>query len=255
MHGPDPTPYAHGAAADACSSRLARCCELVGIRLYRTRLGGYRRRMIRSAAVMSCHSPIGRLKNCSPSKRFQTIPNTSCRRPEISFCPWFASRRGIAYDVRVTCTCDVKTMSPPIFTISTARQKFFSLFEIVTGHRGRKVVIKSRGSENHAVLVAESYLDELEAAAKRLRDIESGKAKPASGFKLIGSYADRGGSGRSHRGYSCRTESALGEEVDIVPQVAMSAGDLPLAVTDTHPLIWAATGRINKFGKAAKRTL
>ena len=57
----------------------------------------------------------------------------------------------------------------------------------MTGHRGRKVVIKSRGSENHAVLVGESYLDELEAAAKRLRDIESGKAKPASGFKLIGS--------------------------------------------------------------------
>ena len=80
-----------------------------------------------------------------------------------------------------------KTMPPPIFTISTARQKFFSLFEIVTGYRGRKVVIKSRGSENHAVVVSESYLDDLEAAAKRLRDIESGKAKPAPDFKLIGS--------------------------------------------------------------------
>jgi PHD/YefM family antitoxin component YafN of YafNO toxin-antitoxin module len=78
-------------------------------------------------------------------------------------------------------------MAPPIFTISTARQKFFSLFETVTGHRGRKVVITSRGSENHAVLVGESYLNDLEAAAKRLRDIESGKAKPASDFKLIGS--------------------------------------------------------------------
>jgi len=79
-------------------------------------------------------------------------------------------------------------MAPPIFTISTARHKFFSLFETVTGHRGRKVVITSRGSENHAVLVDESYLNELEAAAKRLRDIESGKAKPASSdFKLIGS--------------------------------------------------------------------
>ena len=44
-----------------------------------------------------------------------------------------------------------------------------------------------RGSENHAVLVGESYLNELEAAAKRLRDIESGNAKPASDFKLIGS--------------------------------------------------------------------
>lgn len=81
----------------------------------------------------------------------------------------------------------LKTMAPPIFTISTARQKFFSLFEIVTGHRGRKVVITSRGSESHAVLVGEAYLDELEAAAKRLRDIESGKAKAASDFKLIGS--------------------------------------------------------------------
>jgi PHD/YefM family antitoxin component YafN of YafNO toxin-antitoxin module len=73
------------------------------------------------------------------------------------------------------------------FTISTARQKFFALFQTVTGHRGRKVVITSRGSEHHAVLVAESYLNELEAAAKRLRDIESGTAHPASDFKLIGS--------------------------------------------------------------------
>jgi PHD/YefM family antitoxin component YafN of YafNO toxin-antitoxin module len=78
-------------------------------------------------------------------------------------------------------------MTPPIFTISAARQNFFSLFETVTGHRGRKIVITSRGSENHAVLVGESYLNELEAAVKRLRDIESGKAKPASDFKLIGS--------------------------------------------------------------------
>ena len=78
-------------------------------------------------------------------------------------------------------------MAPPIFTVSTARQKFFSLFESVTSHRGRKVVITSRGSENHAVLVGEAYLSELEAAAKRLRDIESGKAKPTPDFKLIGS--------------------------------------------------------------------
>jgi hypothetical protein len=73
------------------------------------------------------------------------------------------------------------------FTISTARQKFFALFQTVTGHRGRKVVITCRGSEHHAVLVGESYLNELEAAAKRLRDIESGTAHPASDFKLIGS--------------------------------------------------------------------
>jgi hypothetical protein len=30
------------------------------------------------------------------------------------------------------------------FTISTARQKFFALFQTVTGHRGRKVVISRR---------------------------------------------------------------------------------------------------------------
>ena len=78
-------------------------------------------------------------------------------------------------------------MSPRIFTISTARQKLFILFETVTGNRGRKVVITSRGSENHAVLVGGSYFNELEAAAKRLREIESGKANPASDFKLIGS--------------------------------------------------------------------
>jgi PHD/YefM family antitoxin component YafN of YafNO toxin-antitoxin module len=78
-------------------------------------------------------------------------------------------------------------MAPPVLTISAARQKLFSLFESVAGHRGRKVVITSRGSENHAVLVGQSYLNELEAAAKRLRDIESGNANPASDFKLIGS--------------------------------------------------------------------
>lgn len=78
-------------------------------------------------------------------------------------------------------------MPPLTFTISTARQKFFALFQTVTGHRGRKVVITSRGSENHAVLVGESYLNELEAAAKRLRAIESGNAEPASEFKLVGS--------------------------------------------------------------------
>ena len=79
-----------------------------------------------------------------------------------------------------------ETMAPPSFTISTARQRFFALFQAVTAHRGRKVVITSRGSENRAVLVGESYLNELEAAARRLRDIESGKAHPAD-FKLIGS--------------------------------------------------------------------
>lgn len=77
-------------------------------------------------------------------------------------------------------------MPPPVFTISTARQKFFSLFETVTAHRGRKVVISSRGTANHAVLVAESYLNALESAAKRLRDIDSGKAQSVPEFKLVG---------------------------------------------------------------------
>jgi prevent-host-death family protein len=78
-------------------------------------------------------------------------------------------------------------MAPPIFTISTARQKFFDLFEAVTAHRGRKIVISSRGAVNRAVLVGEDYLSGLEDAAKKLRDIESGNARPASDFKLVGS--------------------------------------------------------------------
>ena len=78
-------------------------------------------------------------------------------------------------------------MAPPIFTISTARQKFFDLFETVTAHRGRKVVITSRGAVNRAVLVGEDYLSGLEVAAQKLRDIESGNARPPSDFKLIGS--------------------------------------------------------------------
>jgi prevent-host-death family protein len=78
-------------------------------------------------------------------------------------------------------------MAPPIFTISTARQKFFDLFETVTAHRGRKVVITSRGAVNRAVLVGEDYLSGLEVAAKKLRDIESGNANATADFKLIGS--------------------------------------------------------------------
>ena len=37
------------------------------------------------------------------------------------------------------------------------------------------------------MLVGEGYLSGLEVAAKKLRDIESGNARPASDFKLIGS--------------------------------------------------------------------
>ena len=78
-------------------------------------------------------------------------------------------------------------MAPPIFTISSARQKFFDLFRAVTSHHGRKVTIASRGAAGHAVLVGESYLNELEAAAKRLRDIEASHGVPADSFKLVGS--------------------------------------------------------------------
>ena len=33
----------------------------------------------------------------------------------------------------------------------------------------------------------------------------------------------------------------------------MGAQDTPLAVTDTHALIWVATGKLNKLGKSAQR--
>ena len=76
-------------------------------------------------------------------------------------------------------------MTPPILTISTARRKFFEIFENVTAHRGRKIVITCRGSVNRAVLVCEDYLSGLEDAAKKLRDIESGNARLVTDFKLI----------------------------------------------------------------------
>ena len=78
-------------------------------------------------------------------------------------------------------------MASPIFTISAARKAFFDIFESVTEHRGRKVVITNRGASNRAVLVGEDYLQELESAAKRLRDIDSGKTDPARNFTLGGS--------------------------------------------------------------------
>ena len=37
------------------------------------------------------------------------------------------------------------------------------------------------------MLVGESYLNELESAAKRLHDIEAGHGVPADSFKLVGS--------------------------------------------------------------------
>jgi PHD/YefM family antitoxin component YafN of YafNO toxin-antitoxin module len=76
---------------------------------------------------------------------------------------------------------------PPVFTISSARQKFFDLFQAVTSRQGRKVIITSRGATSHAVLVGESYLNELESAARRLHDIEASRGLPVDGFKLVGS--------------------------------------------------------------------
>lgn len=78
-------------------------------------------------------------------------------------------------------------MTPLVFTISAARQRFFDLYQTVTSHLGRKVIITTRGAADHAVLVAESYLSELESKAKRLRDIEAGHAAPSGEFRLVGS--------------------------------------------------------------------
>jgi PHD/YefM family antitoxin component YafN of YafNO toxin-antitoxin module len=78
-------------------------------------------------------------------------------------------------------------MASPVFTISSARQKFFDLFQAVTSRKGRKVIITSRGSATHAVLVAESYLNELELAARRLHDLEAGHGVSADSFRLVGS--------------------------------------------------------------------
>ena len=78
-------------------------------------------------------------------------------------------------------------MAPPVFTISSARQKLFGLFHAVTSGHGRKVIITSRGAAGRAVLVGESYLKKLKSAAKRLRDIEAGHGGPADCFKLVGS--------------------------------------------------------------------
>ena len=117
-----------------------------------------------------------------------------CRdRPclQINICP--------CPNAGVCCTSHLymstEDMPPLKLTISAARQKFFDLFESVTTHRGRKVVISSRGVAHHAVLVGEAYLNELEAAAKKLRDLESGKASTASDFRLIGSGRVEAGAG------------------------------------------------------------
>jgi prevent-host-death family protein len=78
-------------------------------------------------------------------------------------------------------------MATPVFTISRARQKFFDLFERVTSGHGRKVIITSRGVAHQAVLVGEDYLNDLESAARKLRDLESGRATSAGQFRLLGS--------------------------------------------------------------------
>jgi|HubBroStandDraft_4_1064222.scaffolds.fasta_scaffold1533970_2 PHD/YefM family antitoxin component YafN of YafNO toxin-antitoxin module len=74
-----------------------------------------------------------------------------------------------------------------VLSISSARQRLSALFQTVTGHRNRKVVITSRGNDKRAVLVGETYFNKLQSAAKRLQEIESRKAAPTSEFKLVGS--------------------------------------------------------------------
>ena len=71
-------------------------------------------------------------------------------------------------------------------TISSARQALFELFNAVITRRGHKVIITSRGMAAHAVLVDGAYLEELESAAKRLRDLQSRKTDTPR-FRLIGS--------------------------------------------------------------------
>ena len=78
-------------------------------------------------------------------------------------------------------------MRVPVFTISTARQKFFALFKAVTAHPGLKIIIRNRSTKNLAVLVCEAYFKELETTAKRLRSLAGGTATRAQDFRLIGS--------------------------------------------------------------------
>ncbi len=124
------------------------------------------------------------------------------------------------------------------------------LFERVAGHHGRKVVITSRGSENHAVLVGESYLNELEAAAKRLRHIESGNAMPASDFGAGGSpmeltillpIYDAMQTHFRRRSWPRSADSPVDPKTP------------PLAVTDTHALVWAIDGNRKRLGRRARK--
>ena len=63
-------------------------------------------------------------------------------------------------------------------TLSQARSELFTLFEEVTAHAGRKIVLRHRGSEHDAVLVSRQYL----------RLLEQARADAASGsFSLFGS--------------------------------------------------------------------
>lgn len=49
-------------------------------------------------------------------------------------------------------------------TLSQARAELFALFEEVTAHAGRKVILRHRGSDRDAVLVSRQYLHLLEQA-------------------------------------------------------------------------------------------
>jgi hypothetical protein len=63
-------------------------------------------------------------------------------------------------------------------TLSQARSELFALFDEVTAHAGRKIVLRHRGSEHEVVLVRRDYLRLLEQA----RD-----AAVSGSFSLFGS--------------------------------------------------------------------
>lgn len=102
-------------------------------------------------------------------------------------------------------------MSAKIVTISSARQALFELFNAVTTRRGRKVIITSRGVAAQAVLVDGAYLEELESAAKRLREIQSGRTDTPR-FRLIGSLRSGAGSAEDDPLATLRTEA--GKQAD-----------------------------------------
>lgn len=68
-------------------------------------------------------------------------------------------------------------------TLSQARAELFTLFEEVTAHAGRKIILRHRGATHEAVLVSREYL----------RLLEQARADATSGsFSLFGSATSKG---------------------------------------------------------------